>query len=171
MSFASGAASCSGVLESVPLASAWGAPLSEFTGEEAGLLGAHAFFDSDPLADHVGFVINVDVRGSGGRPFMFQTGDKPAGAVALFARETPMPRALSAAAMFFKLAPNDTDFTPALAAEALYSFVDRTAEQRGARVWQLTDSRFATASVTAGLRIDFTNTAGSAAMSGDRSKE
>lgn len=87
-------------------------------GEEAGLLGAHAFFDSDPLADHVGFVINVDVRGSGGRPFMFQTGDKPAGAVALFARETPMPRALSAAAMFFKLAPNDTDFTPALAAEA-----------------------------------------------------
>lgn len=108
------------VLETVRAIKARGTPERDIVviltdGEEAGLLGAHAFFESDELAPRIGFVINVDVRGSGGRPFMFQTGEKPAGAVALFARAAPMPRALSAAAMFFTLAPNDTDFTPAVA--------------------------------------------------------
>lgn len=37
--------------------------------------------------------------------------------------------------------------------EALYVFTDRTAELRGARVWQLTANRFATASATLGAAL------------------
>src|SRR5258708_3783519 len=41
-------------------------------GEEAGLLGADAFFRRDPMAKHVGFVFNMEARGSAGRAQMFQ---------------------------------------------------------------------------------------------------
>ena len=43
-------------------------------GEEADLIGATAFFADDQAAKHVGFVINLEARGGGGRATMFETG-------------------------------------------------------------------------------------------------
>jgi hypothetical protein len=47
--------------------------------------------------------------------------------------------------------PDGPEARAALAAEVLYSHVDRTAELRGARVWQFTEGRFATASASLGV--------------------
>ena len=65
-------------------------------GEEAGLLGADAFFARDPLAKRIGFVFNMDVRGSAGRVQMFQTGDRNGGAIRLLMANTPRPVAFLA---------------------------------------------------------------------------
>src|SRR6202012_481827 len=54
-------------------------------GEEAGLLGADAFFRQDPEAKRIGFIFNLDVRGSAGRVQMFQTGAHNGAAVRLVA--------------------------------------------------------------------------------------
>ncbi len=80
-------------------------------GEEAGLLGAHGFFEQDPRARHVGFVINMEARGGGGRVQMFQTGDQNGGAIDMFRRDTPRPQATSLAGFIYQHMPNDTDFT------------------------------------------------------------
>jgi hypothetical protein len=47
----------------------------------------------------------------------------------------------------------DDDATAAWSAELLYAFTDRVVEARGARVWQISPSRFATASVNAGTSV------------------
>ncbi len=80
-------------------------------GEEAGLLGARAFFGEHPLADRVGFVVNLEARGGGGRAFMFQTGAQNAGAVDLFRRTARRPQSNSLTLLVYRLMPNDTDFT------------------------------------------------------------
>ncbi|MGZ3375344.1 MAG: M20/M25/M40 family metallo-hydrolase [Phenylobacterium sp.] len=80
-------------------------------GEEAGLLGADAFFSRDPLARRIGFVFNMDVRGSAGRVQMFQTGDHNGGAVRLMGATAPRPVASSLTGFIYKYMPNDTDFT------------------------------------------------------------
>ena len=80
-------------------------------GEENGLVGAHAFFEQDPLAKQVGFVINMDTRGSGGRTFMFQTASGNGQAVDLFKKTAVDPRANSLAVFIYEHMPNDTDFT------------------------------------------------------------
>ena len=81
-------------------------------GEEAGLLGARAFFKSgDPLLKHIGEVINLEARGGGGRVAMFQTGDQDGAHVGLFRRAVSNSTVNSLTGEIYKTMPNDTDFT------------------------------------------------------------
>ena len=97
-------------------------------GEEPGLLGARAFFAEHPLAGHVGFVMNMDTRGGGGRTAMFETGDNNGGAIDLYRRTAVRPSANSLAVFLYKHLPNDTDYTAARAkgiAGLNYAFIGR----------------------------------------------
>lgn len=80
-------------------------------GEEAGLLGAHAFFERDPMARRVGFLINTEARGGGGRVQMFQTGLASGGAVGMLKANGLNPQASSLTGYVYERMPNDTDFT------------------------------------------------------------
>ncbi len=84
-------------------------------GEELGLLGARAFFAEDPLAGHIGFVINLEARGGGGRAAMFQTGARNGADIALFAANARTPDTTSLLPFVYHYLPNDTDFTVSLA--------------------------------------------------------
>ena len=97
-------------------------------GEEAGLLGAHAFFRGDPAAAHVGFVLNMETRGGGGRAKMFETSANNGAAIDLFRRTAVRPDSNSLAVFVYKLMPNDTDFTVAKAKGLTgfnYAFIGR----------------------------------------------
>jgi hypothetical protein len=97
-------------------------------GEEAGLLGADAFFRRDPMASRVGFVINMEARGSAGRVQMFETADGNGGAIRLMAAAARRPQASSLTGFVYKQMPNDTDFTVARRAGAAglnYAFIGR----------------------------------------------
>jgi hypothetical protein len=85
-------------------------------GEEAGLLGANAFFRRDPLAKRVGFVINMEARGSAGRVQMFQTGAQNGETVKLLTGAARRPQASSLSVFVYENMPNDTDFTESKAA-------------------------------------------------------
>ena len=85
-------------------------------GEEAGLLGANHFFRRDPLATHVGLVINMEARGAGGRVQMFQTSPKNGELIRLFQRTAERPASSSLAVLLYEKMPNDTDLTEALRA-------------------------------------------------------
>jgi hypothetical protein len=82
-------------------------------GEEAGLLGARAFFAEDPLAAHVGYVINMEARGGGGRALMFETGPSNGGDIALYRRTARQPDSNALMVLVYERLPNDTDFTVA----------------------------------------------------------
>ncbi|HKR90363.1 MAG TPA: M20/M25/M40 family metallo-hydrolase, partial [Phenylobacterium sp.] len=82
-------------------------------GEEAGLLGAHGFFARDPMAKRLGFVLNLEARGSGGRVQMFQTGQDNGAAIRLFAATSQRPSAGSLFDYVYAKLPSDTDFTVA----------------------------------------------------------
>jgi hypothetical protein len=110
------AAGVSSALEIVRAIKTRGAPARDVVvlitdGEEAGLLGADAFFRGDPLAKHVGFVINMEARGSGGRVQMFQTAADNGGAVRLMRAATPRAQASSLSGFIYEHMPNDTDFS------------------------------------------------------------
>jgi hypothetical protein len=97
-------------------------------GEEAGLLGAHAFFEQDPLAKHVGLVLNMEARGGGGRANMFQTGPKNGALIKLFGQNAEAPVSSSLAVFLYEHMPNDTDFTVSKAAGITglnYAFIGR----------------------------------------------
>ncbi len=97
-------------------------------GEEAGLLGASAFFADHPLAGHVGFVMNLETRGGGGRAAMFETGADNGGAIELYRRTAVHPSANSLWVLVYKLLPNGTDYTVAKAkgiAGLNYAFIGR----------------------------------------------
>jgi hypothetical protein len=121
------------VLETVRALTAQGTPARDVAviltdGEEAGLLGARAFFQRDPLARRIGFVLNLEARGSGGRVQMFQTGVDNGGAVELFRRTAVRPSAGSLFGEVYKRLPSDTDFTVARAAGIAgfnYAFLGR----------------------------------------------
>ena len=81
-------------------------------GEEVGLLGAHIFFDS-PLAAHVGYVINLETRGGGGRAIMFETASHNGGDIALYRRTAVTPESNALTVFVYQNLPNDTDFTVA----------------------------------------------------------
>ena len=53
--------------------------------EELGLDGARVFFGDYPDRARIGFVVNLEARGGGGRAMMFETGPGNAGAVGLLA--------------------------------------------------------------------------------------
>ncbi len=84
-------------------------------GEELGLLGARSFFANDPLAAHIGLVINLEARGGGGRAAMFQMGPGDGAEVALFAAHAKAPDSTSLLPFIYRYLPNDTDFTVSLA--------------------------------------------------------
>jgi hypothetical protein len=115
------AAGVASALEIARALAAHGQPLRDVMlvltdGEEAGLMGAQAFFTQDPAARHVGFVINIDNRGASGRGLMFETSDGAAGAISLFAGSAEAPRSFSVFPLVFRYLPNDTDFSVARAA-------------------------------------------------------
>ncbi|MFM8819769.1 MAG: M20/M25/M40 family metallo-hydrolase [Phenylobacterium sp.] len=85
-------------------------------GEEAGLLGAQAFFERDPLARRIGFLINMEARGGGGRVQMFQTGKHNSGTIRLLQEAAQSPTSSSLAVLLYSAMPNDTDFTVSRAA-------------------------------------------------------
>lgn len=84
-------------------------------GEEAGLIGARAFWAHDPLAKRSGAVINMEARGDGGRAIMFETTRGDGATIARFSRAQTSPSANSLSAYMYSLMPNDTDFTVAKA--------------------------------------------------------
>ncbi len=82
--------------------------------EEIGLVGARQFFASNPMADNVGAVINLEARGGGGRTTLFQTSSENGGAAKLYADAVSRPAGSSLSTFVYEALPNDTDLTPAL---------------------------------------------------------
>ncbi|HWZ45835.1 MAG TPA: M20/M25/M40 family metallo-hydrolase [Candidatus Saccharimonadales bacterium] len=80
-------------------------------GEEAGLLGAEAFVASHPWMNDVGLVMNFEARGNRGPSLLFETSANNASLIKEFARAAPYPTGSSLFYAFYKLLPNDTDFT------------------------------------------------------------
>lgn len=80
-------------------------------GEEAGLLGARAFVDSDPWARQVRADVNLDNRGASGPALMFETGSANDWALDLYAGHASRHLTSSVFYTVYKLLPNDTDFT------------------------------------------------------------
>ena len=80
-------------------------------GEEAGLLGARAFFAGHPLARRIGAVLNMESAGGGGRAYMFETGPANGAMIDLYRRATATPSASSLTGYVYSLMDNDTDFT------------------------------------------------------------
>lgn len=78
-------------------------------GEEAGLLGARAFVERNPLARDVAAVVNLEARGVGGPAIMFETSRPNGPAVRAYARSAERPMANSLSADFYAMLPNDTD--------------------------------------------------------------
>ena len=112
--------SVASILEMVRAIKASGTPARDvmvvFTdGEELGLLGARAFFAHNPMARHVGFVLNMEARGGGGLVNMFETGPGDGPAVDLYGATARRPASTSLSVFIYKLLPNDTDFTVAKA--------------------------------------------------------
>ena len=110
------AAGVAAALEAVRAIAARGAPARDVVvlitdGEEAGLLGAGAFYARDPMAKHIGFIFNMEARGAAGRAQMFQTGDGNGAAIDLLRHTAPDPRASSLTGYIYAHMPNDTDFT------------------------------------------------------------
>ena len=85
-------------------------------GEEAGLLGARAFFAEHPLRGRIGLLINMEARGNGGRANMFQTGPGNGELIKAFATTASAPISSSLAVFLYENMPNDTDFTVSKAA-------------------------------------------------------
>lgn len=80
-------------------------------GEEAGLLGARAFVNSDPWATQVRADVNLDNRGASGPALMFETGSDNDWALNLYAHNASRHVTSSVFYTIYKLLPNDTDFT------------------------------------------------------------
>jgi hypothetical protein len=80
-------------------------------GEEAGLLGAHAFVDQHPWAKEVRAAVNVDARGTSGPSLMFETGAANEWAIRQFRKSIKRPATSSIFYVAYKQIPNDTDFT------------------------------------------------------------
>ncbi len=121
------------VLETLRAIKARGTPARDVMavitdGEEAGLLGANAFFEDSPLARRVGFVLNLESRGGGGLPTMFETGSANGGAIETYRKAVARPNANSLTVFIYKRLPNDTDYTIAKARGAPglnYAFIGR----------------------------------------------
>lgn len=78
-------------------------------GEEAGLLGARAFLDRDPLAARVDSLVNLESRGTTGPAIMFETSRPNGAAIRHYARSAERPAANSLSTDFSRLIPNQTD--------------------------------------------------------------
>lgn len=112
------AAGVASAVETVRAIKARGVPARDVVvlltdGEEVGLIGARAFFARHPLARHIGFVLNLEARGSAGRTQMFQTGVGGGQTIGLFQRTAQRPSAQALSGYVYERMPNDTDFTVA----------------------------------------------------------
>ena len=76
-------------------------------GEEAGLIGARAFVERNPLAGSVAALVNLEARGVSGPAIMFETSRPNAAAISRFDVERPVANSL--ATDFYRLIPNSTD--------------------------------------------------------------
>lgn len=76
-------------------------------GEEAGLIGARAFLERNPLAARVDAVVNIEARGTTGPAIMFETSRPNGSALAAFRSDRPVANSLTAD--FYRLIPNSTD--------------------------------------------------------------
>jgi hypothetical protein len=97
-------------------------------GEEPGLLGARAFFDDASLAAHVGYVLNMEARGGGGRAAMFETAPANGADIGLFRRTAARPSSNALTVFVYRHMPNSTDFTVALKHRKVglnYAFIGR----------------------------------------------
>ena len=83
-------------------------------GEEAGLLGAKAFFGSDPARLHVGLAINLEARGNRGRAVMFETHRNAAPLIRALVDSDSLAAASSLMPDLYRRLPNDTDLTEAI---------------------------------------------------------
>ncbi len=80
-------------------------------GEEDGLLGAAAFAEQHPLTRQRVVVLNWEARGVSGPSLMFETSRDNAALVDVFADAAPHPHGDSSLVEFYRLLPNNTDFT------------------------------------------------------------
>ncbi|MGB8522299.1 MAG: M20/M25/M40 family metallo-hydrolase [Candidatus Acidiferrales bacterium] len=80
-------------------------------GEEAGLLGAHAFVTQSPWAKDVRAAVNLEARGTSGPSMMFETGSANYWVVKLYSEHASRPATSSIFYQVYKQLPNDTDFT------------------------------------------------------------
>jgi hypothetical protein len=80
-------------------------------GEEYGLLGAEAFVASDPWADDVAVVVNIEARGTRGPSVMFETSRGNRRLIEIYAEAVAHPRANSAFSTIYERLPNDTDLS------------------------------------------------------------
>jgi hypothetical protein len=78
-------------------------------GEEAGLLGARAFLEHDPLAARVDIAVNLESRGVTGPAIMFETSRPNGPAIALYRAAVSRPVANSLSTDLYGLIPNSTD--------------------------------------------------------------
>lgn len=78
-------------------------------GEEAGLLGARAFLERDPLAARVDIAVNMEARGVTGPAIMFETSRPNGAAIALYRAAVSRPVANSLSTDLYGLIPNSTD--------------------------------------------------------------
>jgi hypothetical protein len=78
-------------------------------GEEFGLNGSSAFVRTDPLAQQVNALINIDTRGVAGPALMFETSDPNGSPLSIYAATARRPYANSLSTDFAKLIPNTTD--------------------------------------------------------------
>ena len=83
-------------------------------GEEAGMLGARAFFAADPARAHVGVVINLEARGNRGRAVMFETHRDAGPMIRALTQAHALAAASSLMPDLYRRLPNDTDLTEAL---------------------------------------------------------
>jgi hypothetical protein len=106
------------VLESIRAIRARGTPARDVVviltdGEEACLCGAREVFAHDPIVRHIGLLVNLDARGSGGRTLMFETGAGDGQAMRLFRDAAVRPLAGSLFSAVYAILPSDTDFSVA----------------------------------------------------------
>lgn len=80
-------------------------------GEEAGLLGAHAFLENAALRARVGAVVNVEARGTSGPSLLFQTSPGDARLIDLYGAHVRARDTSSLYAVVYRYLPNDTDLT------------------------------------------------------------
>jgi hypothetical protein len=80
-------------------------------GEEAGLIGARAFIERDPIAARTDIAVNLESRGVTGPAIMFETSRPNGAAIALFRSAVARPVGNSLSTDLYGLIPNSTDVT------------------------------------------------------------
>ncbi len=80
-------------------------------GEEAGLIGASSFVKTDPLADQIGAVVNMEARGVRGAAALIETSRPNGRDLRALASPVRLPAASSLNTDIYELLPNGTDMT------------------------------------------------------------